>query len=90
MENAVVSAAVIAARAEATPGIAAARVPLLAGPRWFRARVRVLLDPGNQSAHPLARLSAGALDEARRSLAPLSVDLYGAWASGPRRERRAW
>ncbi|WP_217244932.1 hypothetical protein [Streptomyces sp. AC602_WCS936] len=79
----------VARRAEATPGVARAHVTLPAGAKRSRARVRLLLEPGAAPGPVLERLTHGALDEARRSLAPHPLETHVRMGVRPRRERRA-
>lgn len=78
----------VARRAEATPGVARAHVRLPAGPKRSRVRVRLLLEPDAAPGPVLERLTHGALDEARRSLAPHPLDTHVRVGVRSRRERR--
>ncbi|MEU3894736.1 hypothetical protein [Streptomyces sp. NPDC045251] len=79
----------VARRAEATPGVARAHVTLPAGEKRSRARVRLLLEPGAAPGPVLERLTHGALDEARRSLAPHPLETHVRMGVRSRRGRRA-
>ncbi|MCF2131374.1 hypothetical protein L1I79_33865 [Strepomyces sp. STD 3.1] len=78
----------VAHRAEATPGVARARVRLPAGRKRSRARVRLLLEPGTAPGRVLEQLTHGPLDEARASLAPHPLHTHVRMGVRSRRERR--
>ncbi|NEB07988.1 alkaline shock response membrane anchor protein AmaP, partial [Streptomyces coelicoflavus] len=82
---------VVARRAEAADGVRRAHVSLPAGKKRSQARVRVLLEPGAEPGPVLRRLTHGALDEARASLAPHPLAVRVRVRMGVRtvRERRA-
>jgi hypothetical protein len=80
----------VARRAEAVPGVARAHVRLCAGPKRSRARVHVALEPGAAPGPVLRLLTRGALDEARDSLAPHTLETHvrvGLRSRHPRRTR---
>ncbi|WP_405694624.1 hypothetical protein OHA99_06370 [Streptomyces coelicoflavus] len=80
---------VVARRAEAADGVHRAQVSLPAGKKRSRARVRVLLEPGAEPGPVLRRLTHGALDEARASLAPHPPAVRVRMSVRTARERRA-
>ncbi|MET8899958.1 hypothetical protein [Streptomyces sp. NPDC004538] len=77
----------VAHRAEATPGVARARIRLTAGRKRSRARVRLLLEPGAAPGRVLEQLTHGPLDEARASLAPHPLRTHVRMGVRSRRER---
>ncbi|WP_108987732.1 hypothetical protein [Streptomyces coelicoflavus] len=80
---------VVARRAEAADGVRRAHVSLPAGKKRSRAQVRVLLEPGAEPGPVLRRLTHGALDEARASLAPHPLAVRVRMSVRTARERRA-
>ncbi|MFG2547568.1 hypothetical protein ACGFOM_34595 [Streptomyces sp. NPDC048594] len=77
----------LAHRAEATPGVARARIRLTAGRKRSRAGVRLLLEPGAAPGRVLEQLTHGPLDEARASLAPHPLRTHVRMGVRSRRER---
>ncbi|MFG3163354.1 hypothetical protein ACGFY8_26165 [Streptomyces sp. NPDC048232] len=77
----------LAHRAEATPGVARARIRLTAGRKRSRAGVRLLLEPGAAPGRVLEQLTHGPLDEARASLAPHPLRTHVRVGVRSRRER---
>ncbi|MFE1586059.1 hypothetical protein [Streptomyces sp. NPDC059402] len=82
-------AGTVARRAEATEGVDRVHVSLPAGKKRSLARVRVLLEPGAEPGPVLRRLTHGALDEARASLAPHPPATRVRMSVRNTRERRA-